>query len=75
MLFLYILTSANLNKINEFKWMNKQTCRPIVIFFRPICFYICNEPLVTFTSLKMGVSTNIHKHPQDKVETKSTLFL
>jgi len=34
--------------------MNKQTCCPNVIFF---LYYSCNERLITFTSLKMGVST------------------
>ena len=35
---LYILTSANLNKMNAYKWMNKQKCCPVVIFFS-ICLY------------------------------------
>jgi len=55
--------------------MNKQTCCPIVIFLFVFINYIFNERLVTFTSLKMGVSTVPHMGTvETKFRQKTTYF-
>ena len=43
--------------MNEYKWMNKQKCCPIVIFFICLYFLYLQWMVVTFTWLEMGVST------------------
>jgi len=63
--------------------MNKQTCCSIVIFLFDFIYYIFSERLVTFTSLKIGVSAvpwyclncTTYGYSWDKVETKNKLFL
>jgi len=71
--FIHFNQCCNLNKINECKWINKQTCCPIVILFMSLWtisyLYIIKNRCLNCTMVLYQL------YSWDKVETKSTLFL